>query len=116
MRCHQGSIKAKEELGADDVIVLSDGNDNQLESGSRWTNAHLPPGSRRDNAFRRKHVTTVAVFVAGYKDPWIVSDEDAILVMQKIWDKVFLNSSHPDIQHQVVLNGPVFSIVSMAVL
>jgi hypothetical protein len=116
VRRHQGSIKVKEEPGADNVIVLSDNNDNQLESGSRWTNANLPPGCQRDNAWRRIYVTTFAGFVAGYRDPWIVNDEDAIKAMQKIWDKCFLNNSHPDIHHRVTLNDPVFSVVSMAVL
>jgi hypothetical protein len=63
------------------------------------------------------YIPTFAVFVGGYRDPWIVSDEDAIEAMQKSWNKVFLNRRHAgDIQHQVTLNGPVFSIVSMTVL
>jgi hypothetical protein len=63
MCCHQGSIKVKEEPGADNVIVVSDSNDNQLDSGSRQTNANLPLGCQRDNTWRRTYVTMVAVYV-----------------------------------------------------
>ena len=117
VHCHQGDIMIKEEPAAANVIVLSDSNKNQPENGTRWTNANLPFGSRKDNVWRRMYIPMYTTFVAGYKDPWAVSDDEAVEAMQRTWDKVYLNRGRtPDIQHQVVLNNAVFSIVCMAVL
>jgi hypothetical protein len=95
---------------------LSDSHENQPENGTRWTNADLPFGCRKDNVWRRTYIPTYITFVAGYRDPWTVGDDDAVTAMQKTWNKVYLNRSRmADIQHQVVVNNAVFSIVSMAV-
>jgi hypothetical protein len=57
-------------------------------------------------------IPTYVNFVAAYKDPWFVNDEDALNAMQEVWDVVFLNrSSSEDIPHVIELNMAVFSIV-----
>jgi hypothetical protein len=81
-------------------------------ANKKFVNKQLPAGCEKGNRWRRVFIPTYISYVAGYKDPWFVDDDDAVDAMQHIWDRVF---SSDGIVHVVEVNDSVFSIVSTAV-
>jgi hypothetical protein len=86
----------------------------QITTGTRkFVNKDLPAGYDAGNMWRRAYIPTYISFVAGYKDPWFVEDAHAVIGMQEVWDRIYINNSNitQKIPHTIVLNQAVFSIV-----
>jgi hypothetical protein len=96
----------------DENATIEGPSESESHPNSRFVNANLPTGCNKANAWRRNYIPTYTAFVAAYRDPWVVEDEDAIAAMQLAWNAVFINRiSGEDIPHTVTLNQAVFCIV-----
>jgi hypothetical protein len=84
-------------------------NKNSGRATTKFNNSHLPSGCQDGNRWRRIFVPTYITFVAGYDNPWSVTDDDAVPAMQAIWNKVYDN---PKITHKIEAQQAVFSVVS----
>ena len=92
------------------VIPLKDQSVRQL--GGKFNNGHLPPGAMTQNTWHRVYVPTYVQFVASREDAWTFNDNDAVRVMQAIWNNVYGSR----IPHTVEMNDAVFSIVSLSLM
>ncbi|GBE87610.1 hypothetical protein SCP_1102870 [Sparassis crispa] len=60
------------------------------------TNADLPPGTLK--LWWQVFVSTLECYVGTMRDPWSISDEKAVAVLQCVWDAVFTKAK---IEHKV---------------
>jgi hypothetical protein len=77
----------------------------------KFVNSQLPMGCGTGNRWRRIFVPTYVAYVAGSKDPWFMDEDAAVVAMQHIWDKIFVDVDTGSIPHVVQINEAVFSIV-----
>ena len=89
-----------------DLVTAEEG---KSAAGKKFVNKQLPVGCERANKWCHVFIPTYVNYVAGYKDPWFVDDDDAINAMQHAWDHIFDSDG---IAHVVEVNDTVFSIVS----
>ena len=80
----------------------------------KYTNAHLPPGSQDNGAWRRIFVPTFLQYLASRKtdgDAWAASDDDGVSIQQKVWNFVYGGK----VPHIITVQGPVFTLVSVLI-
>jgi hypothetical protein len=57
-------------------------------------------------------VTTLFWYVAYQQDPWNLDDDDAVIVMQQIWDALYGDA----IPYNITIQDAVSTIVSASIL
>ncbi|KAL6307401.1 hypothetical protein BKA93DRAFT_727622 [Sparassis latifolia] len=72
------------------------------------TNADLPPGMLK--LWWQVFVPTLEHYVGTMRDPWSISDEKAVAVLQCVWDTVFTKAK---IEHKVTREDFVCKLVSL---
>lgn len=86
--------------------------ENPTRKVPKFTNASLPEGCLDEHVWRRVVVPTYLQYAASCDDPWVISDENAIKAMQKIWNTIYERK----IKHTVSSISPVFRVVSWLTL
>ena len=54
--------------------------------------APLPDGAELYNRFRRIFIPTYEHWVGMQSNPWLITDDVAVLVLQAIWDTIYENN------------------------
>jgi hypothetical protein len=99
----QGIVKIEDRL-----MPKSGGVDKNSKSCSgRKKNQDLPAGCL--DLWRSCFIPTWHWALGFYDDPWVINDDDAVVIMQKIWDVVYKGV----VSHTIVVNDAVFAIVSV---
>jgi hypothetical protein len=81
------------------VVIETDSDKAQLKKQNskvrqRATNKDLPPGCQDGKHFRRKFIPTLTKHVAGRKDPWVIAEDELLILLKKTWKKVFPESEY----------------------
>ncbi|KAG9309052.1 hypothetical protein JVU11DRAFT_11071 [Chiua virens] len=63
-------------------------------------------GATTDNVWWHIFISSLAHFLAGYDNPWAISTDKFVFVLQQIWDAVY----EQNIEHTITSNGAVFHI------
>jgi hypothetical protein len=78
-------------------------------TGEKWHNNDLPEGCSADNLWCKTFIPTYLSWIGQQEDSWTVSDADAKVWLQKIWQVVYGKKLQP---YKIKTDGPVFAIVS----
>ncbi|KAL6301398.1 hypothetical protein BKA93DRAFT_828356 [Sparassis latifolia] len=102
-------VKGRVRLTSNSMVKIEDAEfelNNKLDDGTlvkskkpkstNATNADLPPGTLK--LWWQVFVSTLECYVGTMRDPWSISDEKAVAVLQCVWDAVFTKAK---IEHKV---------------
>ncbi|KAH7905287.1 hypothetical protein BJ138DRAFT_968409, partial [Hygrophoropsis aurantiaca] len=78
-----------------------------LRCRKRYNNSDLPANARKDNLWRRKFITTLTLWSGGYKDPFVIPNDDLWCAIRVIWRAVY-----HDTAAQTAALGPAVLSVS----
>jgi hypothetical protein len=78
--------------------------------GKKYTNSELPSGAQDHGVWRQVFIPTYVQYIASRNsnDTWTISDNDAIQLMQQIWNIVY----GARVPYRIKTKGPVFFLVS----
>jgi hypothetical protein len=78
--------------------------------GNKFKNSELPPGAQDNGVWRQVFIPTYVQYLANRNsnDAWTISDDDAIQLMQQIWEFIY----GARVPHHIKTRGAVFFLVS----
>jgi hypothetical protein len=78
--------------------------------GKKYTNSDLPSGAQDNGVWRQIFIPTYVRYLASRNsnDAWSISDNDAIELMQQIWQFVY----GARVSHRIKSKGPIFFLAS----
>jgi hypothetical protein len=78
--------------------------------GKKFTNSELPSGAQDNGVWRRVFIPTYVQYIASRNsdDTWAINDNDAIQLMQQIWEFIY----GARVPYRIKIRGPVFFLVS----
>ncbi|KAI0245227.1 hypothetical protein BJV78DRAFT_1356894 [Lactifluus subvellereus] len=72
----------------------------------KYTNSDLPPGCKENNVWRRTLILTYIQYMSNQKNAWGIQDNDAIVILQGIWDYVY----GARVPAKIGIVGPIFAV------
>ena len=78
--------------------------------GKKFTNSELPSGAQDNGVWRQVFIPTYVQYLASRdsSDAWTINDNDAIQLMQHIWEFIY----GARVAYHIKSKGPVFFLVS----
>ncbi|KAI0244989.1 hypothetical protein BJV78DRAFT_1289749 [Lactifluus subvellereus] len=72
----------------------------------KYTNSDLPPGCKENNVWRCTLIPTYIQYMSNQKNAWGIQDDDAIVILQGIWDYVY----GARVPAKIGIVGPIFAV------